>query len=206
MSSAFSSPKPRTVPNDPRASALLRMQLIAMGLLLAALAGLALAAAFGGQGAWGWVKAFCEAAAVGALADWFAVVALFRHPLGLPIHHTAIIPQPSDSTTRNWLWKPLAAAFTLSRACCKAVNTRGTCSTNSFPARVSRVLRVVRTKSCAPRSSSNSLIAAYSVDRGHRFWRSWAPLEREHFGRCDFKHGWSRWVNFGCDVRLPETT
>src|SRR6188474_1052143 len=39
------------------------------------------------------VAAFAEAAMVGALADWFAVVALFRHPLGLPIPHTAIIPR-----------------------------------------------------------------------------------------------------------------
>ena len=40
----------------------------------------------------GWVKAFAEAAMVGGLADWFAVTALFRHPLGLPIPHTAIVP------------------------------------------------------------------------------------------------------------------
>jgi uncharacterized membrane-anchored protein YjiN (DUF445 family) len=39
-----------------------------------------------------YVKAFAEAAMVGGLADWFAVTALFRHPLGLPIPHTAIIP------------------------------------------------------------------------------------------------------------------
>ena len=36
---------------------------------------------------------FAEAGMVGALADWFAVVALFRHPLGIPIPHTAIIPK-----------------------------------------------------------------------------------------------------------------
>jgi len=41
----------------------------------------------------GWVLAFAEAGMIGALADWFAVVALFRHPLGLPIPHTAIIPR-----------------------------------------------------------------------------------------------------------------
>ncbi|TQN50230.1 hypothetical protein DLNHIDIE_00083 [Acidithiobacillus thiooxidans ATCC 19377] len=50
-----------------------------------------------------------------------------------------------------------------------------------------------------------STLIAYSVDRGHRFWRSWAPLEREHFGRCDFKHGWSRWVNFGGGAGVPVT-
>jgi uncharacterized membrane-anchored protein YjiN (DUF445 family) len=46
--------------------------------------------------AWGYVSAFSEAAMVGAIADWFAVVALFRHPLGLPIPHTAIIPSNKD--------------------------------------------------------------------------------------------------------------
>ena len=40
----------------------------------------------------GFAKAFAEAAMVGGLADWFAVTALFRHPLGIPIPHTAIIP------------------------------------------------------------------------------------------------------------------
>lgn len=44
-------------------------------------------------GLWSWVAAFAEAAMIGALADWFAVVALFKHPLGLPIPHTAIIPR-----------------------------------------------------------------------------------------------------------------
>jgi len=45
---------------------------------------------------WGFVKAFAEAAMVGGLADWFAVTALFRHPLGIPIPHTAIIPTNKD--------------------------------------------------------------------------------------------------------------
>jgi len=46
--------------------------------------------------AWGFVLAFSEAAMVGGLADWFAVTALFRHPLGVPIPHTAIIPVNKD--------------------------------------------------------------------------------------------------------------
>jgi len=46
--------------------------------------------------AWAFVKAFAEAAMVGGLADWFAVTALFRHPLGLPIPHTAIVPRNKD--------------------------------------------------------------------------------------------------------------
>ena len=41
----------------------------------------------------GYVRATAEAAMVGAIADWFAVTALFKHPLGLPIPHTAIIPK-----------------------------------------------------------------------------------------------------------------
>lgn len=45
----------------------------------------------GGGTCWHGLKAFSEAAMVGALADWFAVVALFRHPLGLPIPHTAVL-------------------------------------------------------------------------------------------------------------------
>lgn len=46
--------------------------------------------------AWGYVNAFAEAAMVGGLADWFAVTALFRHPMGIPIPHTAIIPENKD--------------------------------------------------------------------------------------------------------------
>lgn len=45
---------------------------------------------------WGYLRAFAEAAMVGGLADWFAVTALFRRPLGLPIPHTAIIPENKD--------------------------------------------------------------------------------------------------------------
>lgn len=50
---------------------------------------------------WDYVAAFAEAAMVGAMADWFAVVALFRHPLGLPIPHTAIIPSNKDRIGAN---------------------------------------------------------------------------------------------------------
>jgi uncharacterized membrane-anchored protein YjiN (DUF445 family) len=49
--------------------------------------------------AWAWgayVRAFAEAAMVGGIADWFAVTALFRRPLGLPVPHTAIIPRSRE--------------------------------------------------------------------------------------------------------------
>jgi uncharacterized membrane-anchored protein YjiN (DUF445 family) len=81
---------------DPREKPLRRMQAMAVGLLLAAIAGLVLSALMGGTGVWAWTLAFCEAAVVGALADWFAVVALFRRPLRLPIPHTAILPEGKD--------------------------------------------------------------------------------------------------------------
>ena len=74
-----------------------RMQRIALALLLTM--GLILAATSFSVAAhpWtAWLKAFAEAAVVGAVADWFAVVALFRRPLGLPIRHTAIIPNNKD--------------------------------------------------------------------------------------------------------------
>ncbi|MFE0047000.1 DUF445 domain-containing protein [Streptomyces albireticuli] len=76
-----------------------RMKTLATGLLL--LVALVYALAKWGQssgaGAWaGYVAAAAEAGMVGALADWFAVTALFRRPMGLPIPHTAIIPTKKD--------------------------------------------------------------------------------------------------------------
>ena len=73
------------------------MKVVATGLLVFAAAVFALARAYQPLYPWlGYVKAFSEAAMVGGLADWFAVTALFRHPLGLPIPHTAIIPRNKD--------------------------------------------------------------------------------------------------------------
>ncbi|MES2934533.1 MAG: DUF445 domain-containing protein [Pseudomonadota bacterium] len=69
------------------------MKRFATALLVAVTALFLLAHTQQGAGPWAWVAAFAEAAMIGALADWFAVVALFKHPLGLPIPHTAIIPQ-----------------------------------------------------------------------------------------------------------------
>jgi len=73
------------------------MRMVATGLLLA-MAGIYLVTRVyeAAYPALGFVKAFAEAAMVGGMADWFAVTALFRHPLGLPIPHTAIIPRNKD--------------------------------------------------------------------------------------------------------------
>ncbi|MFT7244818.1 MAG: uncharacterized membrane-anchored protein YjiN (DUF445 family) [Candidatus Azotimanducaceae bacterium] len=58
---------------------------------------------FHGEFVWiGFVEATAEAAMIGALADWFAVTALFRHPLGIKIPHTAIIPNRKDSIAEQF--------------------------------------------------------------------------------------------------------
>jgi len=80
-----------------RLRALRRMKLVAGSLLLLAAAVYVLCRTLGdGDGVWGYVQAAAEASMVGGLADWFAVTALFRHPLRLPIPHTAIIPAKKD--------------------------------------------------------------------------------------------------------------
>lgn len=66
----------------------------------------------------GYVRAFAEAAMVGGIADWFAVTALFRHPLGIPIPHTAIVPSRKDRignalgnfVQRNFLTRDVVAS------------------------------------------------------------------------------------------------
>lgn len=88
-----------TPADEERRRGVRRMKLTATGLLLfvAVVYVVAKAAGNAGAGAWaGYVAAAAEAGMVGALADWFAVTALFRHPLGLPIPHTAIIPTKKD--------------------------------------------------------------------------------------------------------------
>ena len=80
-----------------RAQAVRRMRTVATSMLLLMAAVFLFANQFDEiHPAWGFVKAFAEAAMVGGLADWFAVTALFRHPLGIPIPHTAIIPRNKD--------------------------------------------------------------------------------------------------------------
>jgi uncharacterized membrane-anchored protein YjiN (DUF445 family) len=78
------------------------MKLVAVGLLGAASVLFVVARAAQDGRPWvGYVRAFAEAAMVGALADWFAVTALFRHPLGIPIPHTAIIANRKDQIGRS---------------------------------------------------------------------------------------------------------
>lgn len=88
----------QTVENSQgRKRGLKRMRLLALGLLVFMGAVFIVASAGLDQWPWlGYVRAFAEAAMVGALADWFAVTALFRHPLGLPIPHTNIVQKRKD--------------------------------------------------------------------------------------------------------------
>ena len=92
-----------TLPADPlvgdatdaaRRSALRRMRTVAVSLLLFAAA--VYVVTLDQDGFLGFVNAGAEASMVGAIADWFAVTALFKHPLGLPIPHTALIPKRKD--------------------------------------------------------------------------------------------------------------
>ncbi|MEU0089632.1 DUF445 domain-containing protein [Kribbella sp. NPDC006257] len=82
-----------------RRRGLRQMRMVALSLLV--LAAIIYVATLHHGGAWGYVNAASEAAMVGALADWFAVTALFRRPLGLPIPHTAIVPTRKDSLAES---------------------------------------------------------------------------------------------------------
>jgi uncharacterized membrane-anchored protein YjiN (DUF445 family) len=86
-----------------RVRRLRRMKSGATGLLVVAagLYVLTLEVHGGGSEAWAYLRAASEAGMVGGLADWFAVTALFRRPLGLPIPHTAIIPTRKDDIGRS---------------------------------------------------------------------------------------------------------
>lgn len=79
-----------------------KMKFLATALLVVAFIIFVIAKIFEAQAIWiGFVRATAEAAMIGALADWFAVTALFRYPLGLKIPHTAIIPNRKESIGRN---------------------------------------------------------------------------------------------------------
>ena len=85
-----------------RLRGLRRMKAVAAGALVAMALVFAIAFAFERDiPALSYVRAAAEGGMVGALADWFAVTALFRHPLGIPIPHTAIIPRRKDEIGRT---------------------------------------------------------------------------------------------------------
>ncbi len=80
---------------------LARMKAVAAGALLVAAVIFIVARIFEAEHPWlGYVRATAEASLVGGLADWFAVTALFRHPMGIPIPHTAILQKQKDRVGR----------------------------------------------------------------------------------------------------------
>lgn len=92
---------PAPLDEHSRRIALARMKLVATGLLVLALAVFVVARLLEPAHPWlGYVRATAEASLVGGLADWFAVTALFRRPLGLPIPHTAIMQTQKDRVGR----------------------------------------------------------------------------------------------------------
>ncbi|WP_460801164.1 DUF445 domain-containing protein [Nocardioides pacificus] len=97
--SMLADPLADPVADQGRRSALRRMRLVALGLLL--FAAVVYLLTLDRDGWLGFVNAGAEASMVGAIADWFAVTALFRHPMGLPIPHTALIPKRKDELGRG---------------------------------------------------------------------------------------------------------
>ncbi len=98
----FRSAVERVGEDQQRRGQLRRMKAGASGLLLlAAMLFVAASLALEHHDGWGYVRAAAEGALVGGLADWFAVTALFRRPLGLPIPHTALIPTRKDALGRS---------------------------------------------------------------------------------------------------------
>ena len=85
--------------DEERRRGLRRMRTVAVGLLLFAAA--VYVATLDQGGFLGYVNAGAEASMVGAMADWFAVTALFKHPLGLPVPHTALIPKRKEMLGRS---------------------------------------------------------------------------------------------------------
>ena len=85
---------PNPAADEERRRGLRQMRTLAVGLLL--FAAVVYVLTLDRDGFWGFVNAGAEASMVGAIADWFAVTALFKHPLGLPIPHTALVPRRKD--------------------------------------------------------------------------------------------------------------
>jgi uncharacterized membrane-anchored protein YjiN (DUF445 family) len=99
MSATISMVTANPAADEERRRGLRRMRSLAVGLLLFAAA--VYVVTLDQDGFLGFVNAGAEASMVGAIADWFAVTALFKHPLGLPIPHTALVPRRKDELGRG---------------------------------------------------------------------------------------------------------
>jgi uncharacterized membrane-anchored protein YjiN (DUF445 family) len=97
MSLTMVTPEPAL--DEERRKALRRMRSVAVGLLV--LAATVYLLTLDRDGFLGFVNAGAEASMVGAIADWFAVVAIFKHPMGIPIPHTALVPKRKEMFGRG---------------------------------------------------------------------------------------------------------
>ena len=88
----------RVTPDDEiKRVRLVRMKRVATAMLVGVAIVFVVARFYEARHPWlGYIRAFAEAAMIGGIADWFAVTALFRHPMGIPIPHTAIVPARKD--------------------------------------------------------------------------------------------------------------
>ena len=101
MSATISMVTPNPAADEARRRGLRRMRSLAVGLLLFAAAVYVVTLDQEAASFLGFVNAGAEASMVGAIADWFAVTALFKHPLGIPIPHTALVPRRKDELGRG---------------------------------------------------------------------------------------------------------
>ena len=99
MSATISMVTANPAADEERRRGLRRMRSLAVGLLL--FAAVVYLATLDKEGFLGFVNAGAEASMVGAIADWFAVTALFKHPLGIPIPHTALVPRRKNELGRG---------------------------------------------------------------------------------------------------------
>ncbi len=97
MSLSLITPNPEA--DEQRRVRLRNMRTVALSLLV--LAAVVYLATLGRNGFLGYVNSGAEASMVGAIADWFAVTAIFKRPMGLPIPHTALIPRRKDELGRS---------------------------------------------------------------------------------------------------------
>jgi len=130
MTTSFQSPPPAdgdalpaalriTADDEVRRVRLVQMKRVAAAMLVGVAVVFVIARLYEARYPWlGYLRAFAEAAMVGGIADWFAVTALFRHPLGIPIPHTAIVPARKDRigaalgnfVQRNFLTREVVAS------------------------------------------------------------------------------------------------
>ncbi|MGQ0465173.1 MAG: DUF445 domain-containing protein [Sporichthyaceae bacterium] len=189
----ITAPPPRRIAgfDDPAGrAAVRRMKRRATGLLLATAALFLATFAMPDDGWVGFVRAAAEAGMVGGLADWFAVTALFRHPLGLPIPHTALVPKQKDALAAK-LGEFVTGNFVTPDAVAEQVReTRLLERTAAFAANPTQAARIARWSlaplSAALESVDPAAVTEVTLDvlrrdlsRRQAEGRSWAPLMGE---------------------------